>query len=327
MRNPFCFRWLWPLSLLLLATEHGVSAAPMALGDSDAFASVEDVEAALAATNTLYTSLQSKEQALDSALEAARQQYAMHGRIYVRFARTGLLAVTGGLPALVTHAMRLQAAKRATQRDADTVQRLQQERAALEGARQKALLRKAAFAEKKQALVQSSSLDPTRARLMAFEKAFPAAKSHSTITVYGPSSGEDEGAPAATTLPKGPQRFETLRGQLLFPVEGRTDLTPARRESANGAGVELRAAAGATVRAVAAGRVAFQAEYGDYGRVVILDHGDRYLTVTANLASVAVRVGEEVVAGATLGRCGTGPLYLELRHGSETIDPRPWLGM
>ena len=108
-------------------------------------------------------------------------------------------------------------------------------------------------------------------------------------------------------------------------------MRPARREGTDGPGLEIHASLGAAVRAVFAGRVAFSDKYGTYGRMVILDHGDHYYTVSGNLAGVDVKVGDEVSAGERIGAIGDdgeGPLlYFEVRHGTETVPPSPWLGL
>jgi septal ring factor EnvC (AmiA/AmiB activator) len=125
--------------------------------------------------------------------------------------------------------------------------------------------------------------------------------------------------------------FASARGRLLFPVLGRADVRAAHREGTDGPGLEVHAAAGAVVRAVYAGRVAFAERYGAYGRIVILDHGDRYYTVSGNLDVIDVRIGQDVTAGeriGTVGDDGQGPmLYFEVRHGSQTVAPSAWLGL
>jgi septal ring factor EnvC (AmiA/AmiB activator) len=118
---------------------------------------------------------------------------------------------------------------------------------------------------------------------------------------------------------------------LLFPVVGRADVRPAHREGTDGPGLEIHAAVGAVVRAVFAGRVAFADRYGPYGRIVILDHGDHYYTVSGDLDEVDVKVGQDLGVGerlGTVGDDGQGPmLYFEVRHGSQTIAPAAWLGL
>jgi septal ring factor EnvC (AmiA/AmiB activator) len=85
------------------------------------------------------------------------------------------------------------------------------------------------------------------------------------------------------------------------------------------------------VRAAFAGRVAFADRYGPYGRIVILDHGDHYYSVSGDLDEVDVKIGQEVGAGERIGTVGDdgqgAMLYFEIRHGSQTIAPSPWLGL
>ncbi len=132
-------------------------------------------------------------------------------------------------------------------------------------------------------------------------------------------------------------RFETLRGRLEPPVSGpvargfgrvvdRHFLTETFRK-----GVEFEAPAGSVVRAVAAGRVRLAGRFRGYGNLVILDHGERYFSVSAHLSRIDVSVGELVAAGDALGLVGdsgslSGPrLYFEVRRGSTALDPAEWL--
>ena len=57
-------------------------------------------------------------------------------------------------------------------------------------------------------------------------------------------------------------------------------------------GVVLAAGAGDSVRAVARGRVRFAGWFRGYGKIVILDHGDGYFTVSGHLADIYVEVGD-----------------------------------
>jgi septal ring factor EnvC (AmiA/AmiB activator) len=122
-----------------------------------------------------------------------------------------------------------------------------------------------------------------------------------------------------------------MKGRLPFPLPGRTEIQSARRSGSDGPGLEMRAPRGTPVRAVYGARVAFADEYSAYGRTVILEHGDGYYTVSANLDEIAVRVGDDVAAGSrlgTVGDTGSGPmLYLEVRRGTETLDPAAWFGI
>ncbi len=96
-------------------------------------------------------------------------------------------------------------------------------------------------------------------------------------------------------------------------------------------GVDFAAQAGLPVRSVARGVVRFAGWFRGYGRIVILDHGDAYHTVSGHLDEIQVQVDDVVVAGQPIGSVGetgslAGPgLYFELRHNGAPIDPAPWL--
>jgi septal ring factor EnvC (AmiA/AmiB activator) len=95
--------------------------------------------------------------------------------------------------------------------------------------------------------------------------------------------------------------------------------------------VVFQAAAGLPVRAVAGGRVRYAGWFRGYGRLVILDHGGGYYTVSGHLAELRVAVGDAVASGAEIGTVGdtgslSGPrVYFEIRRGAEALDPREWL--
>jgi len=128
-------------------------------------------------------------------------------------------------------------------------------------------------------------------------------------------------------------RFKTLKGRLLWPTAGRM----LNRYGETRAGGHLRwdgdliaAAAGAPVRAVSQGRVVYADWMPHFGLILILDHGDGYLSIYAHNQSVSRQVGDWVQAGDVVAAVGdTGgqdqpALYFELRHNTETLDPRRW---
>ena len=129
------------------------------------------------------------------------------------------------------------------------------------------------------------------------------------------------------------QPFSALRGKLRFPVRGEL----IRRFGApTGAGMEakgvfIRAAEGEPVRAVAAGQVVYADWMRGFGNLLIIDHGEKYLSIYANNESLLKQVGELVASGdtvATIGASGgneeTG-LYFELRHLGRAFDPARWV--
>jgi murein DD-endopeptidase MepM/ murein hydrolase activator NlpD len=98
-------------------------------------------------------------------------------------------------------------------------------------------------------------------------------------------------------------------------------------------GIELRAGRRERVRAAAAGTVALVGSLPGFDDVVVIDHGNGYLSLTARLQGIVVEEGQELERGALLGRVapkgvddGLGrTVYLELRHGERPIDPAPYL--
>jgi septal ring factor EnvC (AmiA/AmiB activator) len=96
-------------------------------------------------------------------------------------------------------------------------------------------------------------------------------------------------------------------------------------------GVEIEAAAGAPVEAVADGRILFAGWFRGYGQMVIVDHGGDELTVLGYLDAISVKKGDMVRAGQQIGTVGeTGSLsgaglYFEIRSGGKPVDPQDWL--
>jgi len=131
--------------------------------------------------------------------------------------------------------------------------------------------------------------------------------------------------------------FESLRERLAPPVEapiatsfGRVVDAEFKTETFQ-SGLEFDAPLGVAVEAVAAGQVRFAGWFRGYGKIVILDHGGEYFTISGHLADIRVEVGDEVKSRGVIGTVGdtgslSGPrLYFEVRHGREPQDPRKWL--
>lgn len=132
--------------------------------------------------------------------------------------------------------------------------------------------------------------------------------------------------------------FARGQGRLDWPVRGNlvgrfgNEVHPKWGTVTPNNGVDIQTPIGTPVRAVAKGRVDFTSDdYGTYGQMVLVNHGDGYYTMYAHLSSVAVSVGQEVESGATLGLSGDsgslkGPiLHFEVRQGGTPLDPTDWL--
>lgn len=98
-------------------------------------------------------------------------------------------------------------------------------------------------------------------------------------------------------------------------------------------GVELQANPNDQVHALAPGEVVLVGALPGFERIVVIDHGGGYLSLTARLLTISVEQGQEIEAGTVLGRVGPKAVpdglgttvYVEIRHGQRPIDPRPYL--
>lgn len=127
--------------------------------------------------------------------------------------------------------------------------------------------------------------------------------------------------------------FSALRGQLRLPIKG--DLV-ARYGSKRGdgpawKGLFIRAAEGADVKAVAAGQVVFAEWLRGFGNLIIIDHGNQYMTIYGNNQSVLKRAGDIVKTGDIIANAGNSGgneqsgLYFEMRHQGRAFDPLGWI--
>lgn len=128
--------------------------------------------------------------------------------------------------------------------------------------------------------------------------------------------------------------FDQLRGKLALPVRGDiTNLFGSPRPESNlpWKGLFLKAAAGQAVKVIAAGRVVFADWLRGFGNLLIVDHGDGYMSLYGNNETLYKQVGDVLHGGDTVASVGnTGGnensgLYFELRHKSKPLDPMPWL--
>ena len=129
--------------------------------------------------------------------------------------------------------------------------------------------------------------------------------------------------------------FAALRGQLRLPVKGAIAGrfgSPRAEGGAAWKGIFIRAVEGAEVKAVAAGAVVFSDWLRGFGNLLIIDHGNDFLSVYGNNESLLAAVGSSVKSGesvATVGNSGGTPdsgLYFELRHRGQPFDPLKWAG-
>ncbi|MCW0414159.1 Murein hydrolase activator EnvC [Xanthomonas sacchari] len=116
-----------------------------------------------------------------------------------------------------------------------------------------------------------------------------------------------------------------LSGDLIARYGGRL---PDGRTSS---GVLIAAPAGSTVTAVADGTVVFSDWMTGYGMILIVDHGNGYMSLYAHNdtllrdAGAKVKRGDAVAKVGNSGGQGRPALYFELRRNGQPVDPSSWL--
>jgi septal ring factor EnvC (AmiA/AmiB activator) len=126
--------------------------------------------------------------------------------------------------------------------------------------------------------------------------------------------------------------FARQKGSLRLPVRGTVSGRFGSPRDGGGTwrGLFIKAGSGSEVKAVASGRVVFAEWMRGFGNLLIVDHGNAYLTIYGNNDSLLKQVGQAVKGGetvATVGNSGGNPdsgLYFELRHQGQPIDPMKW---
>jgi septal ring factor EnvC (AmiA/AmiB activator) len=130
--------------------------------------------------------------------------------------------------------------------------------------------------------------------------------------------------------------LDAMRGELEWPVRGKVTGGFGKTKHPEFAtevfrkGIDIEARIGEEIRAVEKGRVIFAERFSGYGKMVIIDHGERYFSVYAHLSEIVKKTGDVVRRGETLGRAGDSDslagskLYFEMRKDGKSIDPLPW---
>lgn len=133
------------------------------------------------------------------------------------------------------------------------------------------------------------------------------------------------------------QKFLTAKGKLPPPVAGvvitryHQQKTDALGISSIADGIAIKVPDGTKIKAVSDGEVTFSGYMRGFGNTVIIHHGFEYYTVTSRIEKILVKKGQKITEGQSIGITGDTAtlfdegLYFEIRHGSESINPLPWL--
>ncbi len=131
----------------------------------------------------------------------------------------------------------------------------------------------------------------------------------------------------------GAEPFASMRGRLALPLKGRlvTSFGAVDDSGRRSSGLLIAARNGSAVHAVSHGRVVFADWLRGYGLMIIVDHGDGFLSLYGCNETLLKDVGDWVDAGETIATSGasggqkTPGLYFELRAKGQAVDPKGWL--
>jgi len=134
-------------------------------------------------------------------------------------------------------------------------------------------------------------------------------------------------------MPSNYQDFAAARGAMPWPLDGKPSNRFGRSRNEGKMrwqGITIPAKAGTTVRAIHHGRVVYADWLRGSGLLLIVDHGDGYMSLYAHNQSLLRDVGEWVSAGTPVstvgdtGGQGRNALYFEVRHKGKPVDPSQW---
>ncbi len=136
--------------------------------------------------------------------------------------------------------------------------------------------------------------------------------------------------------------FSAARGNLSLPARGQLverfgDATIAGTAK----GIKLRTRSNAQVVAPYDGRIVFAGPFRTYGQLLIIEHGEGYISLLAGMSRLDGVVDQWILAGEPVGVMGSQrgsltpaassdnapELYIEIRRYGDPINPLPWLSM
>jgi len=130
--------------------------------------------------------------------------------------------------------------------------------------------------------------------------------------------------------------FGQLKGRLYLPVRGELKNRFGGPREGSGVlwkGLFIASPTGQDVKAIAPGRVVFADWLRGFGNLLIIDHGDGYMSLYGNNESLFKQVGDAARSGETVAAVGNSGgnmdsgLYFEIRHQGVAFDPLGWVSL
>lgn len=134
--------------------------------------------------------------------------------------------------------------------------------------------------------------------------------------------------------PRDARPFPDMRGNLPWPIQGRVLSAFGSRQQGNrliSRGLTIQADSGAEIKAVHGGRIVFADWLRGFGFMIIIDHGDGYMSLYGHNQTLRRQTGDWVNAGDVIATAGStggqerNALYFEIRHRGQPVDPISWI--
>ncbi|HEX5658870.1 MAG TPA: peptidoglycan DD-metalloendopeptidase family protein, partial [Polyangiales bacterium] len=280
-------------SLLLIST---------AVQAEDPTADLQQTHAEKSVLEARLSGLPEREQRLNAELTG-------EVRTLFRLRRGGMLPLFSGLDAMLGHASRMAHYEKLTRK---TLRELEQVR----GERER-LSKESLALDAKLAAVEEAAAGYVQVQQQLVQEAV--ARQEAVAAPVVPQ--QTYGLSLAGGMPLPGERFTDQVGGLALPVAGAASISDSERPGDDGRGLKFEAQPGASVRAAAAGKVAFAERQSLYGLMVIVEHDHRYRTVYGGLSSIDVQVGDAISKSARIGSAGEA-VYFEVRRDARSQDAR-----
>jgi septal ring factor EnvC (AmiA/AmiB activator) len=134
-------------------------------------------------------------------------------------------------------------------------------------------------------------------------------------------------------MPENYKSFSAAKGSMPWPISGRASHRFGNSRNSGKMrwqGVTIPAKAGVNISAIHHGRVVYADWLRGSGLLLIIDHGDDYMSLYAHNQSLLAEVGEWVNSGSTIATVGSSggqdrpALYFEVRHKGKPVNPASW---
>lgn len=124
--------------------------------------------------------------------------------------------------------------------------------------------------------------------------------------------------------------FAKAKGHLSKPARGAIVIAYGEETSkgVTSKGISIKTRAQAQVISPYDGSVIFAGPFRGYGKLIIIEHGEGYMSLLAGMKDIDCEVGQMLLAGEPVGQMPDGEssnLYMELRKNNKPIDPKAWI--